>query len=84
MAVDGVEGGDAGVAGGLVNTSQQVGGALGLAVLASVAVARTEGLAASGASLPDALTGGFSWLFLGAAALSLVAAGVAALVARRR
>jgi EmrB/QacA subfamily drug resistance transporter len=83
MAVDGVEGGDAGVAGGLVNTSQQVGGALGLAVLASVAVARTEGLAASGASLPDALTGGFSWLFLGAAALSLVAAGIAALVARR-
>lgn len=83
MAVDGVEGGDAGVAGGLVNTSQQVGGALGLAVLASIAVARTESLASGGASVPDALTGGFSWLFLGAAALSLAAAGLAAVVARR-
>ena len=83
MAVDGVEGGDAGIAGGLVNTSQQVGGALGLAVLASIAVARTEQLTIGGATPPDALTGGFSWLFLGAAALSLLAAGIAALVARR-
>ncbi|MEL4319977.1 MFS transporter [Leifsonia sp. YIM 134122] len=77
LSVDGVDGGETGLAGGLVNTSQQIGGALGLAVLASVAAARTEVLRAAGAPLGDALTGGFSWLFLGAAALT-VAAGVVA------
>ncbi|THG31577.1 MFS transporter [Naasia lichenicola] len=83
FAVDGVDDADAGIAGGLVNTSQQIGGALGLAVLASVAVARTDALTGGGTPAADALTGGFSWLFLGAAALSLVAAGVTSIVARR-
>ncbi|NQX34440.1 MFS transporter [Herbiconiux sp. VKM Ac-2851] len=77
LSVDGVEGGESGLAGGLVNTSQQIGGALGLAVLATVAASRTESLVASGASVPDALTGGFSWLFLGAAGVALAAAVVA-------
>jgi EmrB/QacA subfamily drug resistance transporter len=77
LSVDGVEGGESGLAGGLVNTSQQVGGALGLAVLSTVATIRTDALAHSGIATPEALTGGFSWLFLGAAGISLAAAVVA-------
>ncbi|MCS5497789.1 MFS transporter [Cnuibacter physcomitrellae] len=82
LAVDDVDGGEAGLAGGLINTSQQIGGALGLAVLASVATARTGALEAAGAASADALTGGFSWLFLGAAGFALLGS-IAALRARR-
>ncbi len=78
LAVDGVEGGEAGLAGGLINTSQQIGGAVGLAVLGTIAGLRTATLEAGGASTADALTGGFAWLFLGAAALAVVGAGVVA------
>lgn len=77
LAVDGVGGRDAGLAGGLVNSSQQIGGALGLAALSTIATLRTDNLVHAGSSTSQALTGGFSWLFLGAAALSLAAAGVA-------
>ena len=77
LAVHGVEGGEAGLAGGLVNTSQQVGGAVGMGVLATIAAARTEALASAGASVESALAGGFSLVFLGAAALSVTGAVVA-------
>ncbi|MBS0022766.1 DHA2 family efflux MFS transporter permease subunit [Microbacterium paraoxydans] len=79
LAVDGVEGGEAGLAGGLINTSQQIGGAVGLAVLGTIAGLRTSALAEAGATPADALTGGFAWLFLGAAALAVVGAGVVTL-----
>ncbi|MBT2502403.1 MFS transporter [Curtobacterium sp. ISL-83] len=84
LSVDGVEGGESGLAGGLVNTSQQIGGALGLAVLSTVATVRTEALAHAGAAAPVALTGGFSWLFLGAAGIALAGAVVASFSAGDR
>ncbi|WP_448811473.1 DHA2 family efflux MFS transporter permease subunit [Agromyces bauzanensis] len=84
LAVHGVDGGEAGLAGGLVNTSQQVGGALGMGVLATVAAARTEALTTAGASAEAALAGGFSLVFLGAAGLAVAGAVVAVAVRDRR
>ncbi|HEX6955297.1 MAG TPA: MFS transporter, partial [Agromyces sp.] len=85
LAVHGVDGGEAGVAGGLVNTAQQVGGAIGLAALGTLAVLRSEALAEAGATADAATAGGLSVAFLGAGALALVAAAiVAASVARPR
>ena len=78
LAVHGVDGGEAGVAGGLVNTSQQVGGALGFAALASLATLRTESLAAAGIPADAAAAGGLAVVFLGAAALAVVAAAIVA------
>jgi EmrB/QacA subfamily drug resistance transporter len=83
LSVDGVEGGESGLAGGLVNTSQQIGGALGIAVLASIASARTAAVEATGTAPDAALAAGFSWLFLGAAALTAIAAAITVLAARR-
>ncbi len=83
LSVDGVDAADSGLAGGLMNTSQQLGGAVGLAALSTLAAARTSALVEAGTPMPDALTSGFSWLFIGAAVLAVIAAIVAGLAARR-
>jgi EmrB/QacA subfamily drug resistance transporter len=82
-ALEGVRERDAGLASGLLNTTQQVGGALGVAVLSTAAISRTDELLASGSSGPVALTEGFQIALLVAAGFA-VAGAVAALAFIRR
>jgi EmrB/QacA subfamily drug resistance transporter len=81
-AMSDVEPSDAGLASGVVNTSFMMGGAVGLAVLASAADARTESLLASGDAQLAALTGGYHVAFLLGALFAAGAAGVGALLLR--
>ncbi|WP_405786633.1 MFS transporter [Streptomyces sp. NBC_00029] len=82
LAVDGVPRQDAGLAGGLVNTTRQVGGAIGLAALATLAGSVTAGASADRPSL-EALTAGYRAAFTVSAAVLAVTALLALLLTRR-
>jgi hypothetical protein len=73
----GVPADKAGLAAGLLNTSLQLGSALAVAIFSALATARTKDLVASGASMPEALTGGFSRAILASSIFLLAAAVIA-------
>ena len=81
-AMSDVEQSEAGLASGVVNTSFMMGGALGLAILASLAASRTDTLAASGDGALVALTGGYHVAFLVGALFAFAAAGLGATLLR--
>jgi EmrB/QacA subfamily drug resistance transporter len=82
LAMSGATPEDSGLASGFVNTSMQVGGAIGLAVLATLSTERTESLLGDGESLAQALTSGYHVAYLIGAGLATIAVAIAVLVLR--
>jgi EmrB/QacA subfamily drug resistance transporter len=82
LAMSGATPQDAGLASGLVNTAGQVGGAIGLAVLATISTERTASLLDEGKSMAEALNGGYHLAYAVGASLTLVAIVTAATVLR--
>ena len=82
LAMTGVRPSDAGLASGLVNTTAQVGGAIGLSILTTVSTERSSSLRESGSGLLDALTGGYHAAFWIAAVLIVAALATALTVLR--
>jgi EmrB/QacA subfamily drug resistance transporter len=83
-ALAGVQPSEAGLASGLINTSQQIGGALGIAALSSIATSTTSDELGSGTALNLALTDGFQRAFVGGGIVALVGILVALFVVSRR
>ncbi len=82
LAMSGVSPNESGLASGLVNTSLQVGGSVGLAVLATLSATRSENLLAEGQSTASALTSGYHFAFVIAAGLVIAALVVTLTVLR--
>jgi energy-converting hydrogenase Eha subunit G len=82
-ALAGVTEHDAGVASGLLNTSQQIGGAIGVAVASTVAATRTRTLLSHGYLAAAGLTGGFQWALWVTGLTALTAIPVTFLLIRR-
>src|SRR3954470_1069809 len=83
-ALAGVKPAEAGLASGLINTSQQIGGALGIAALSAVATSTTTDQIAAGSNQAAALTDGFQAAFVGGSAVAIVGVLVALFVVRGR
>ena len=83
-ATNGVASGDSGLASGLLNTTQQVGGSLGLAILSSVSTSRSASALQGGSALPVALTHGFKGAFAVAAVLCAIGVVLAVVLLPRR
>ena len=81
-AMGDVEQSEAGLASGVVNTSFMMGGALGLAILASLAASRTDNLLADGETQLAALNGGYHLAFLVGAIFAVAAAAIGGLLLR--
>ena len=73
----------AGVASGLLNTSQQIGGALGVAIASTIAAQHTKTLLAEGDDRAAAMTGGYNWAFWVGAIFAFVGLLIASLILRR-
>jgi EmrB/QacA subfamily drug resistance transporter len=84
QAMSGTAPADAGVASGLINTTQQIGAALGTALLATAAASRTGSLLAEGETMPEALTSGYRTAYALSATLLVFAVLTAAVVLSRR
>ena len=82
-ALAGVKAAEAGLASGLINTSQQIGGALGIAALSTIATSSTEDSVGNGVAVSQALVDGFSSAFLVGAIVAALGV-VASLVLIRR
>jgi len=83
IALAGVPAQDAGIGSGIVNVSQQVSGALSVAILGTVATSHTASLLASGSSVIDALDGGYRLAFIVALCSVLVAIVLGAFILKR-
>jgi EmrB/QacA subfamily drug resistance transporter len=81
-ALAGVHPSEAGLASGLINTSQQIGGALGIAALSAIATSTTNDSIASGTKTAVALTDGFQSAFIGASGVAILGILVALFVVR--